>query len=306
MNNRQLQNLMIFVAIIFVVAAIFTVFYNRSQNGTTQQKILLTSDQENKVGKVQVAKNQSTITVQKQDESWKVLSSDQKDKTFDADSTEVATFLDNLSKANVIATASTNPNNYSLFAVDDNSGRTVTISDKDGNMISKFVAGKSTTSGNYLRFDGDPNVYIVDQTLDTFTNGSLNDFRDKTLSFGDLDKISQLVAKDFELDQGGESYVFKNRADKVDTSKTKAFLGNFTNLKANSFVADDQAKNIDGKTPDLTFKISFTSGSNYQFEVYKIDDSTVYVKRDKDGGVLSITKDQFDEMNKGVSDLKQG
>ncbi len=298
MDNNQLKRLLIVFGIIFFIAAGLTALNYFQSNSST--KVFLSSDQQSSVDKISINKG-NTIDLTKVDNQWKA-SDDNFKNSYDADNNKIEGILNSLSSAQVTNISSSNPENYSIFNIDDANGVTVGLFNGT-NKITTIILGKATSTGNYLRTEGDANVYLVDKNLTDSITLTLNDYRDKTLSAGDINNLDKVIAKGFEIDSSNGTFVLSDNSKTLNQDSTNTFLNNLINFSGVSFASNDDSKKLTGKKPDLTFTINFKNGNSYGFDIYSLSDGNYYAARKKDGAVLIINKSQFDNVNKNLSDL---
>lgn len=288
MTQSQVKKLAIFAGVIILIAIALTIIYLLQSN--TADKVILTESVESSVTKIKLDIDNSgnNFELIKENNEWKV-------DNVKADQNKISELFKLLNETKISTIASTNPDNYSLFNVDDKSGIVIGFF-QNNNKFLTLVIGKTGTNGNYLRIEGDSNVYLVNKNIRDVVSGTVNDFKDKTLSEGTIGDLTKIIAKDFQINNSSNGFTLENHSDSLDQVKTQSFVNNLINFKAYEIATLEESKTIEGRSPTLSYQIEFSNGNSFAFDIYKIDEESYLVKR-KDNTILKIFKSQFDNIN---------
>ncbi|MCX8122884.1 MAG: DUF4340 domain-containing protein [Spirochaetes bacterium] len=218
-------------------------------------------------------KGESIIIIKKDGDSWKV-------NEFEGDKNVIANMENKIKDLKVTDLVSDKPH-YERFELD--SAHAIHVQAKsNGQTVRDFYIGKkgSTYRHTYVRFEGDPKVYLAEDTLDSYFNKTVDDLRNKDIVQIDIAKIElvklwyknatltlqkTIVEKKKESsgqdkDKQGqiekeEQWTCKEYPNvKLDNDKVKEILYTFDPLKAYSFPEID-AKSLTGKIASVSVTV---------------------------------------------------
>ncbi len=255
------------------------------------------------VDKIEIIKEGKTVILEKQGDRFKVGGT----KYFYVEKTiadSLANKLEEAAKSDLELTSS-NKDKKSELKTDDGGVRTKLY--QTGNMIADFIIGKmgSDFMSAYISEANTDKTYSVSVNLNVFNQP---EWRDLTIFSSDKEKINKIrfqypsseftVEKDRESWKGTKPYSFSVSNEKID--KILDIMSDLTavEIPEQNFAGTGLEKNniiiqAVGEGIDNTLMIGDTDkNGNY------------YAKRGDSDNIYLITKEQRDELNKKIGELK--
>jgi hypothetical protein len=277
---RMKKNIIISIVVIVVLAGYLII------NKLATKTIVKLPDIKSPITEMVLKKGDGVILIKQEGDSWKV-------NEFEGDKNVIANMTNKIKDLKVIDLISDKPH-YERYELD--SGHAIRVQAKcNGQIVRDVYIGKkgSTYRHTYIRFEGDPKVYLAEDTLDSYFNKTVDDLRNKDIVQLDIAKIEQVklwyknatltlnktvVEKKKEEDdkkqqdkkkdvkeqavEKEEQWVCKEYPSfKLDNDKIKEMLYTFDPLKAYSF-PDIDAKTITGKVASITVTVKDDSSQN--------------------------------------------
>jgi len=274
------KNIIISIVVIVVLSGYLII------NKLATKTIVKLPDIKGPITELVLKKGEGVILIKQEGDSWKV-------NEFEGDKNVIANMTNKIKDLKVTDLISDKPH-YERYELD--SGHAIRIQAKsNGQIVRDVYIGKkgSTYRHTYIRFEGDPKVYLAEDTLDSYFNKTVDDLRNKDIVQVDIAKIEQvklwyknsmltlnktIVEKKKEEDtnkqkdkkkdekeepiEKEEQWVCKEYpALKIDNDKVKEMLFTFDPLKAYSF-PDIDAKTITGKVALITVTVKDDSSQN--------------------------------------------
>ena len=277
---RMKKNIIISIVVIVVLAGYLII------NKLATKTIVKLPDIKSPITELVLKKGDGVILIKQEGDSWKV-------NEFEGDKNVIANMKNKIKDLKVTDLISDKPH-YERYELD--SGHAIRVQAKcNGQIVRDVYIGKkgSTYRHTYIRFEGDPKVYLAEDTLDSYFNKTVDDLRNKDIVQLDIAKIEQVklwyknatltlnktvVEKKKEEDdkkqqdkkkdvkeqavEKEEQWVCKEYPSfKLDNDKVKEMLYTFDPLKAYSF-PDVDAKKITGKVASITVTVKDDSSQN--------------------------------------------
>jgi len=274
------KNIIISIVVIVVLAGYLII------NKLATKTIVKLPDIKSPITELVLKKGDGVILIKQEGDSWKV-------NEFEGDKNVIANMKNKIKDLKVTDLISDKPH-YERYELD--SGHAIRVQAKcNGQIVRDVYIGKkgSTYRHTYIRFEGDPKVYLAEDTLDSYFNKTVDDLRNKDIVQLDIAKIEQVklwyknatltlnktvVEKKKEEDdkkqqdkkkdvkeqavEKEEQWVCKEYPSfKLDNDKVKEMLYTFDPLKAYSF-PDVDAKKITGKVASITVTVKDDSSQN--------------------------------------------
>lgn len=238
MNLKQLGYLTAIMAMLGIIALFARL--TEGDRGEREIKTVISIDEQD-VTRIELTEAGETITLEPNGESWQLTTP----VTYPADQTYVTALLSNLEALEVDGTASRNQERQSEFQVTPELGLQVRISENDGDQT-VFYLGKSPTgrsSSNYLRLEGENEVYTTRSNIRINFDREVNVWRDRQIASVDLAGItdverfvSQESAWNIQRQADG-NWLLGEQA--TDRAAVDALLSTLANLRAVDFIDDD-------------------------------------------------------------------
>lgn len=260
------------------------------------------------IDRVEIAKNEKVTVLEKHGDRWKIAGT----KNFYVEESMAASLIDNLKKAAQaeMELASSNKEKKSEFQTDE-SGIKVKLYQADDN-AADFVIGKRAMdfANVYVSQPESDNTYAI--KADLYGVFGRNDWRDKTIFSSDKEKINkirfQYPDREFTMEktitegvdkwEGTAPYKFNLNKDKID--KILNIMSNLTavEIPEQEFTGTGLEKNLiiiqaSGEGIENTIMVGNDNGE----ELY-------YAKKSDSDNIYLIAKEQRDELDKKIEDLK--
>ncbi|MGQ9843131.1 MAG: DUF4340 domain-containing protein [Spirochaetota bacterium] len=275
------KNIIISTLVIVVLAGYLVI------NKLLTRTIVKLPDIKSPITELVLKKGEGVILIKQDKDSWMV-------NEFEGDKNVIANMINKIKDLMVTDLISDKPH-YERYELD--SGHAIRVQAKcNGQIVRDVYIGKkgSTYRHTYIRFEGDPKVYLAEDTLDSYFNKTVDDLRNKDIVQIDIAKIEQIKLwyknsmltlnkvlvekkkekedtanqKDTQKDVKQKSIEKEDQwickeypASKIDNDKVKEMLYTFDPLKAYSF-PDIDAKTITGKIASITVTVHDASSQN--------------------------------------------
>lgn len=273
------KNIIISIVVIVVLAGYLMI------NKLTTKTIVRLPDIKDPITELVLKKGEGVILIKQDGDSWKV-------NEFEGDKNIIANMANKIKDLAVTDLVSDKPH-YERYELDND--HAIRVQAKcSGQIVRDVYIGKkgSTYRHTYIRFEGDPKVYLAEDTLDSYFNKTVDELRNKDIVQLDTAKIEQVTLwykgsmltlnktvvekkkedtakqKDKQKDakeepiEKEEQWVCKEYPTlKLDNDKVKEMLYTFDPLKAYSF-PDIDAKTITGKVASITVTVKDDSSQN--------------------------------------------
>jgi hypothetical protein len=265
------------------------------------------------VTKVELARTNQTIVIEKQGEAWQIV---EPLKT-KADYSAVRAILDELEFAERERTLSAKDLdgvNLAEFGLEP-PRLTLTITGKDG-PVTVLLGGESPTKESvYLQVVGKPNVYVVAHSVQDRLNQSLPDLRDRSV----LDFLANDVAR-FEL-KSAERVIELAKTDgrwrilqplnaRANQTKVSELLNDLSLLRVQNFVSDDPQDVVTYRLNEPVREVSIWKNGEADAATLLIgqpvsnDVANVYAKRKGGDAIFTINNTSLSKLELQPNDLR--
>jgi hypothetical protein len=286
---------------VFLVSSYLDATFNKSAFDL-RDKTILKIDRD-KVGRVEIAAGDRTVTLDKQGADWRVTT------PFDAraDFSAVEGILGRLNSTPMKSIAASEATGKALkeYGLDKPSA---TIRVTSGSAQAGLAIGKSAGEGVvYARDVSRPLVFTIDSSLADELKKPADEFRIKDLfdarAFNTtrVEVTRQGVTLAFEKDKENWKQVTPS-AKAADTAKVEALLTALTNTRATGFEPKAAATGLDA--PELTATLKFDEGKQTEKVAFGKKGSDAFARRDGDTAAAKIDASTLDSIIKAFDALK--
>jgi hypothetical protein len=286
---------------VFLVSSYLDATFNKSAFDL-RDKTILKIDRD-KVGRVEIAAGDRTVTLDKQGADWRVTT------PFDAraDFSAVEGILGRLNSTPMKSIAASDATGKALkeYGLDKPSA---TIRVTSGSAQAGLAIGKSAGEGVvYARDVSRPLVFTIDSSLADELKKPADEFRIKDLfdarAFNTtrVEVTRQGVTLAFEKDKENWKQVTPS-AKAADTAKVEALLTALTNTRATGFEPKAAATGLDA--PELTATLKFDEGKQTEKVAFGKKGSDAFARRDGDTAAAKIDASTLDSIIKAFDALK--
>ena len=286
---------------VFLVSSYLDATFNKSAFDL-RDKTILKIDRD-KVGRVEIAAGDRTVTLDKQGADWRVTT------PFDAraDFSAVEGILGRLNSTPMKSIAASDATGKALeeYGLDKPSA---TIRVTSGSAQAGLAIGKSAGEGIvYARDVSRPLVFTIDSSLADELKKPADEFRIKDLfdarAFNTtrVEVTRQGVTLAFEKDKENWKQVTPS-AKAADTAKVEALLTALTNTRATGFEPKAAATGLDA--PELTATLKFDEGKQTEKVAFGKKGSDAFARRDGDTAAAKIDASTLDSIIKAFDALK--
>jgi hypothetical protein len=286
---------------VFLVSSYLDATFNKSAFDL-RDKTILKIDRD-KVGRVEIAAGDRTVTLDKQGADWRVTT------PFDAraDFSAVEGILGRLNSTPMKSIAASDATGKALkeYGLDKPSA---TIRVTSGSAQAGLAIGKSAGEGVvYARDVSRPLVFTIDSSLADELKKPADEFRIKDLfdarAFNTtrVEVTRQGVTLAFEKDKENWKQVTPS-AKAADTAKVEALLTALTNTRATGFEPKAAATGLDA--PELTATLKFDEGKQTEKVAFGKKGSDAFARRDGDTAAAKIDASTLYSIIKAFDALK--
>jgi hypothetical protein len=265
--NKSTRNLLIVFVILLAIVYIFFKGKDKINTQSVQEK-LFTADS-SKIDKIEIAKTDGTITLEKVNGVWQVT----KPVVYPADTNAITPILGNLQNFTIESITSTNPEKFNNY-LDTVNNTHVTVY-QEGKKLGDFILGKYALSymNSYIKKPDENRILLASNLNQSYFTKPLKDFRYKvifSLPTLSLDKIefrstdSNHVNFDAVKDSTGRWFI---GPDSIPHANIEGFL----NMMAN-FTTEDFLDSTITQFPEPTYTINLFGGPQpVTISLYKMD-----------------------------------
>jgi hypothetical protein len=265
--NKSTRNLLIVFVILLAIVYIFFKGKDKINTQSVQEK-LFTADS-SKIDKIEIAKTDGTITLEKVNGVWQVT----KPVVYPADTNAITPILGNLQNFTIESITSTNPEKFNNY-LDTVNNTHVTVY-QEGKKLGDFILGKYALSymNSYIKKPDENRILLASNLNQSYFTKPLKDFRYKiifSLPTLTLDKIefrstdSNHVNFDAVKDSTGRWFI---GPDSIPHANIEGFL----NMMAN-FTTEDFLDSTITQFPEPTYTINLFGGPQpVTISLYKMD-----------------------------------
>ncbi len=264
------KNVLISIAVIAVLAGYLII------NSLIPKNVVTLPTIKSPVTELVLKKGEAIILIKQDGDSWKV-------NEFEGDKNIIANMVNKIKDLAITDLISDKPH-YERYELDNDHAIRVQAK-SNGQIVRDVYIGKkgSTYRHTYVRFEGDPKVYLAEDTLDSYFNKTVDELRNKDIVQLDIAKIdtvklwykntSLTLQKKVVEKKNEEGNAQKEKQEKLkeiekeeqwickeqpavilDNNKVKEMLYTFDPLKAYSF-PDVNAKTLTGKIASITVSV---------------------------------------------------
>ncbi len=267
------KNIVISIVVIFILAAYLII------NKLVTKTVVKLPEIKGAITELVLKKGGAIILIKQVGDSWKV-------NEFDGDKNIIANMTNKIKDLKITDLVSDKPH-YERYELDDD--HAVRVQAKcNGQIVRDVYIGKkgSTYRHTYVRFEGDPKVYLAEDTLDSYFNKTVDELRNKDIVQLDIAKINlvklwykntaltlQKIIVEKKKEESGKD-AQKNTQEKpkeevekeeqwiskeyphvtLDNDKVKEILFTFDPLKAYSF-PDVDTRSLTGKIASVVVSV---------------------------------------------------
>ncbi len=232
---------------------------------------------------------------------------------YPADAEKIKRAIDYLGKQNLRSPVSKNPANYKKFKV-DSAGRTrVEIKGKK-NVVFDLGGMNKGYGGNFLKMDGEAEVYVTIEGALFHYSANKNYYRDKTFIRANKDSVSYINISwtgddgnpaSIEADYNKTENTWSLNGQKIgDPSKINGLIGEIVTLRCNDWYNKEEDNKTGFDKPYMTIQIKMEDGKEILAILGAESSSKLYAKNSSDNVRYFINKYEADRLKKKESDLE--
>jgi hypothetical protein len=299
------KNILISIVVIAILAGYLIV------NSLITKTVVTLPTIKGPITEIVLKKGDGIILIKQDGDSWKV-------NEFDGDKNIIANMVNKIKDLKIIDLISDKPH-YERYELDNN--HAIQVQAKcNGQIVRNVYIGKkgSTYRHTYVRLEGDPKVYLAEDTLDSYFNKTVDELRNKDIVQLDIAKIDtvklwyknailtlQKTIVEKKKEEAGSAQKDKQEKPKevekeeqwickeqpavvLDNNKVKEMLYTFDPLKAYSFL-DVNAKTLTGKIASITVTVKGDDDSQKPEEITLV----VHKEYENNRYVCSSSKSQY-------------
>ncbi len=265
------KNILISIVVIAVLAGYLII------NSLITKTIVTLPTIKSPITELVLKKGEAVILIKQDGDSWRV-------NEFDADKNIIANMVNKIKDLRITDLISEKPH-YERYELDKDHAIRVQVT-CNGQIVRDVYIGKkgSTYRHTYIRLEGDPKVYLAEDTLDSYFNKTIDELRNKDIVQIDISKIDtvklwyknatltlQKIIVEKKKEETGtaqndkqdkpkevekeEQWICKEQpAVTLDNNKVKEMLYTFDPLKAYSF-PDVNTKTLTGKIASIAVSV---------------------------------------------------
>ncbi|OGS34700.1 MAG: hypothetical protein A2293_05435 [Elusimicrobia bacterium RIFOXYB2_FULL_49_7] len=235
---------------------------------------------------------------------------------YPADTVKVKAALDIVSKQKKGTPRSKNPAKHKELGVDTASAIKITL--KGAKEFSFYIGNMAQGwSGNFLRFNGQNEVYVTDGSFETAFSITSNFFRDKTLLRLNKDNVKafSVAAKDDSTKQvtefaaqfdaaSGKWKIEKPESAEGDASRLNDYLGQFTALQVDDWYEQEMDAQPAFNNPTLKAVFQMNDGTSLTLLLGAEKNGNLYASVLNDPNKYLLRKYRLNNLKKKWTDLK--
>jgi len=243
---------------------------------------------------INISRGGTALTLRKSTEGWTVSKGGLEHP---ADSLRAARILA-LAQGMEGDVVSVNPENHSIFGVDEAGGTLVTLSDENDSTLASFILGKPSKdfSCTYVRRAFSQDVYAVAGFLSSDFRADADFYRRRSiLDFAEADlETLRLIYPErsltFARDTLGGMVLIEPEAATFDTASLRQAISGLSRLKATGF--DDSAGEDEAglESPGLTVVTALRNRESFELRVGDLKDKSYRVVRVGDPVTYLVNK----------------
>ncbi|HHL31919.1 MAG TPA: DUF4340 domain-containing protein [Oceanospirillales bacterium] len=318
------NNFKLLIAILLVLSVVsYFVINNNSSKQTTESPMLVPELQDmiNKVDGIVISKNDKSIHLEKQDDSWRIAEVE----NFLADTNKVATLLLDLRKLTLKQMKTSNPENYGRLQLAEAGADAATriVLKNASSQFADISIGKQAqkTQGTYVRKNAEKQSWLAEGVVNV--NLDKNYWMITDILDVDRSRIKSVTFKPVATEAFSISKLTPNDTafvlDNIPVNKrlkATADLNNYANgLQKLSIDSATQKQQIPEEKLVLTVVYQLFSGMTYQLDLFKDGDKhqlTLHLENADDSAefdkklqnwLFTIPSFKFDALNKKLTDL---
>jgi hypothetical protein len=266
------------------------------------------------VTQVLITKGQAKETLKKESTGW--MATEQGD--YPADTAKINELLGALAKQEKGRPRSKNPEKHKELKVDSTGATRVVV--EAGSPVTFYIGGMAQGyQGNYVRLEGDDNVYVSEGNLERLFSTDANFYRDKTLfkinkddvnefsvtykDIKDKDTARVTIAARFDP-AAGTWKIEKPEAADGDISAINEYIGKFTGLTVDDWYDKDTAAVPGFDDPLLGVVFKKGDGTAVSLLVGNEKDGNCYTKVVNDDNKYLLRRHKIDGLKKTWTELK--
>ncbi|MBU1349725.1 DUF4340 domain-containing protein [Patescibacteria group bacterium] len=301
------KNLILGIALIVLIALAYAYQgpFQKWKDNLGKPKNFLAKVDIDKINKIEIKNNEKETVLEKKEEKWNV----NKTKDFYVNKLTMDDALESLKKAvnSDLELASDNKDKKSDFRVDDYGIKVKLYQDEA--VLSNFIIGKMTSDylGTYVTEQASDKTYVVKTNL--FSAFNQQEWRDSTIFTSDKEKINML-----RMQYPNTQLVIEKHEDEWKGIKPYEFLVNqekivaILDLMSDLVAVEIPEQKFEGTKLDKHFIIVQAKGDDNIDNAIMIGgdngEELYYAKRADSDNIYLITKEQRDELDKRIGDLK--
>lgn len=170
-----------------------------------------------------------------------------------ADSAKVADLLAALDTARSTRLVARNPDNHPRLGVEEDGGRRVDVTTREGSTVSFFLGERDSGSGGYYaRLAGSPEVWLLEGPVGGYLGRDLEGWRDRDIATVDTAAVREIV-----IDRGDEQVALTRGTEgwrvgdlPADSATVADLLRELASVTATGFPPDSAAATADFSEPD--------------------------------------------------------
>ena len=283
---------------VFLVSSFVDSTFNKN-TFALRDKTIIKLDRD-KVDRIEIVADKRSVTLAKSGTEWRIVAPIMARADFAA----IEGALERLSSAQMQAIVPVSDADLKKRKLDP---PVATFTAAAGSSRATLLFGATENAVIYAKDAARPMVFTVAPTLYTDVIRDLGEFRRK-----DLFDSRSFTATRVEFTRGTETVVlgktknkdgsetWKNGDKQIDASKVEEFLAKVTGLRAESF---ETASSAALKNPALVVAIQFDD-KNMEQVTFARSGSDVVASRSDEAGTAKVLTASFDEVFKGIDDMK--
>lgn len=265
------------------------------------------------ITKVELIRNGKTLSLKKNEESWKV--SEEK-ITAEGNESEITNLLNTIQAARIEQFIKEQPEQLTSYGL-NNSKLTVKLTTSQKNEPITLFIGEKSAHGFYAKTPLKENIFVINQSLfDTLNNRKFVDFLNKSLvDFNDDD----LVKVTLRMDDGSVDLI-RDKKDlqkwtmvkpvnmKANTATINSLLFDLKNVRIVEFITTHikNSKTFNFEQPEKEINLTYKNGKTWALKLGNQTSSQdhYFAQRSDDETVFTLQKSSVESIFRSLHDLK--
>jgi len=265
------------------------------------------------IKKIEFVRNDKTLNLIKDKESWKVLENTVIAK---GNGTEITNLLNTIQAAQIEQFVEEKPKQLTSYGL-NNPKLTVKLSASESNEPLALLIGKNSDHGFYAKTLSKENIFTINQSLfDTLNNRKFVDFLNKSLvDFNDDDLIKMTLRMDnvtvdlVRNKKDSQKWTMEQPIEmKANSATINSLLFDLKNARIVEFVTTHtkNSKRLNFEQPEKEINLTYKNGETWALKLNKKTSSSDHylAQRTNEETVFTLQKSSVESIFRSLHDLK--